>query len=187
MSGIKQEIIRKAKGLMQKSGFEGLEFHALAELAGIERASIYDHFSSKEELGVAVMEHSYQSFRGWTQTVEQLGPTEKVSAFFDLFLGFLRDDFRICPVSAATLEAPSLPVRVRVAVQRLIDFQYVWLDMIIADGQTVGEFPRTEPVAVLRNLIYSMAIVGQQTARLRQDESIFMEMKNRVLALLQSP
>lgn len=46
----KEEIINSAKTLLISKGYEALSMREVAKLAGIKAASIYNHFSSKDEI-----------------------------------------------------------------------------------------------------------------------------------------
>ncbi|TSD13485.1 hypothetical protein DP107_11685 [Haloglomus irregulare] len=50
VEGTRERILRAALSVLQERGYEGLSMAAIAEEAGIEKASIYHHYSNKDEL-----------------------------------------------------------------------------------------------------------------------------------------
>jgi AcrR family transcriptional regulator len=59
----RKQLVSIAMDLIAAKGFEGLRFQEVAKLAGINNATLFYHFSSKEELIQGVMEHLGEEFR----------------------------------------------------------------------------------------------------------------------------
>jgi AcrR family transcriptional regulator len=53
----RRQLVSIAMDLIAAKGFEGLRFQEVAQLAGINNATLFYHFSSKEELIMGVVEH----------------------------------------------------------------------------------------------------------------------------------
>jgi TetR/AcrR family transcriptional repressor of nem operon len=58
----RQRIIAKAAPLFNRRGFDGCSMQDISAATGLEKASLYSHFASKEELAVAAFDHA------WAQT-----------------------------------------------------------------------------------------------------------------------
>jgi TetR/AcrR family transcriptional regulator, transcriptional repressor for nem operon len=58
----RNRIIAKAAPLFNRKGFEGCSMQDIVEAVGLEKGSLYGHFSTKEELAVAAFEYA------WTET-----------------------------------------------------------------------------------------------------------------------
>ncbi|RDK11867.1 TetR/AcrR family transcriptional regulator [Cupriavidus lacunae] len=63
----REKLMRLAARAFGTQGYAATTMRGIADQAGIEAASIYYHFSSKEELLDAVMEHGAQSIFAHTQ------------------------------------------------------------------------------------------------------------------------
>lgn len=61
----RQNIVAKAAVLFNQRGFEGCSMQDIVEASGLEKGSIYGHFSSKEELALAAFDFA------WADTVQK--------------------------------------------------------------------------------------------------------------------
>ena len=59
------KIVAKAAVAFNKQGYEGCSMQDIVDAAGLEKGSIYGHFSSKEELALAAFDFA------WTETVQK--------------------------------------------------------------------------------------------------------------------
>jgi|SRR5579863_8899819 len=59
----RKQLVAIAMDLIAAKGFEGLRFQEVAQLAGINNATLAYHFAGKEELIMAVMQHLGEEFR----------------------------------------------------------------------------------------------------------------------------
>src|ERR1700734_465509 len=55
----RNRIIAKAAPLFNRKGFEGCSMQDIVEAVGLEKGSLYGHFSTKEELAVAAFEYAW--------------------------------------------------------------------------------------------------------------------------------
>lgn len=62
MSGKRQEIIEKTAALMKSRGYENTKINDIMEACQIGKGQFYYYFSSKHELGLAVVDHLFVSF-----------------------------------------------------------------------------------------------------------------------------
>jgi TetR/AcrR family transcriptional repressor of nem operon len=58
----RQRIIARAAPLFNRRGFQGCSMQDISAATGLEKASLYSHFASKEELAAAAFDHA------WAQT-----------------------------------------------------------------------------------------------------------------------
>lgn len=82
----KQQIIDAAYTLFYQSGFMRTGVDAIADTAGITKRTLYQHFSSKDELIEAVLEHQHQlaldRIRRWADCITGK-PDQMVMTIFD--------------------------------------------------------------------------------------------------------
>jgi TetR/AcrR family transcriptional regulator, transcriptional repressor for nem operon len=95
LEGTKIRALREAKNLLQTLGFNGFSFQQIADRIGIKKPSLYDHFKSKEELGISLIEEYHESFVKWIETISVFEPRDKVGALFEFrnVLPVVRNDF----------------------------------------------------------------------------------------------
>lgn len=67
----KEAILLAAKTIAQSQGYNGLNFRDLAQSVGIKAASIYYHFPSKADLGIAVAKRYGRTVRSRSKRSNQ--------------------------------------------------------------------------------------------------------------------
>ena len=77
-----QEILRVASQLLVERGYANLNMDDLADVVGISKPTLYQHFSSKEELVSQVVMHSYSVMEEQLATELTGTPLEKISRLF---------------------------------------------------------------------------------------------------------
>ncbi len=117
----RDRLIRAAAGLFHERGIRATGVDRVVEAAGLTKPTLYQHFASKEDLVVAVIE--YRS-ANWRQGLDdQVGaattPQRKLLAVFDFLEDFIGDPgFRGCALVNAAVEIPSPASPGRDAVRR---------------------------------------------------------------------
>ena len=77
----KEQVIRKAAELFKEKGYAAASMRDLAQLLGIEAASLYSHIKSKEEILQKICFRMANAFFKNLDSVEQdnLSPTDKLN------------------------------------------------------------------------------------------------------------
>ena len=60
----RKRIIERAAPLFNRKGFEGCSMQDIVKAVGLEKGSLYGHFSTKEELAVAAFEYAWSETSG---------------------------------------------------------------------------------------------------------------------------
>ena len=105
----RDELVRKALEIFYREGFHAAGMDLLAAETGISKTTMFKHFSSKEELILAVLRLRDQEFRNWLfRRMEQAGhPRAQLLAMFDaLSEWFSNPGFRSCMFIKAASEYP---------------------------------------------------------------------------------
>ena len=78
--GTRERILEVAEAFLGERGYNGTRLHHIAERVGVQKASLFHYFPSKEELYRAVLEHGVgDSERTITRALESRGtPLERV-------------------------------------------------------------------------------------------------------------
>ncbi|HEX4186631.1 MAG TPA: helix-turn-helix domain-containing protein [Solirubrobacteraceae bacterium] len=132
----RERILDASYELFSQRGIRAVGVNELIERADVATATLYRHFSSKDELALAFLDLREQR---WTKEFVEAGalarapdPEGQLLAIFDVFGGwFRRDDFEACSFINVLLEmGPSHPAgeasvwhleQIRAMVRRLAD------------------------------------------------------------------
>jgi AcrR family transcriptional regulator len=119
-SAVRDQIMDTASRLFYDQGYNNTGINQIIEEAGIAKASLYQHFKSKEDLLVEYLElagiRMYD--RLLTASEKQTGPKEKISAIFDeLALMTQRKGYNGCRFLNIISEIPTGNERVKEQVK----------------------------------------------------------------------
>jgi TetR/AcrR family transcriptional repressor of nem operon len=178
----RQRILLEAQDLVQRRGFFGLSLQELADRIPIRKPSLYAHFESKENLGVALVQEYQKQFKEFE--VAQIGCEPKVQ--IDHFLLRYQDYLnlgKVCPHSAFGLDGPNLPESIRAAYLELRSMELSWLVGVITEGQKKGVFlnpknPLTLAQALLQKMVgvqMMVRLTGQSQALTEASAEILQE------------
>ncbi|HEX2045543.1 MAG TPA: helix-turn-helix domain-containing protein [Gaiellaceae bacterium] len=108
-AGARERILASAYELFSRRGIRGVGIDEIVDRAGVAKATLYKHFRSKDELGLAFLERRERLWtRDWlaSEATRRGGtPEERLLAIFDVFDGwFRRDDFEACSFVNVLLE-----------------------------------------------------------------------------------
>lgn len=109
-SNPKQRLLKTASELFYRQGYNNTGINQVINEAEVAKASLYQHFGSKEALCVAYLKAKHIN---WFEELNQFistkqKPTEKILASFDfLEMTTKRDDFRGCSFLNILSEVPT--------------------------------------------------------------------------------
>ncbi|HQP31631.1 MAG TPA: TetR family transcriptional regulator C-terminal domain-containing protein [Deltaproteobacteria bacterium] len=106
-------IIREGARLIHKKGFNATGLSDIITAAGVPKGSFYFYFKSKEEFGLAVIDHYAEAITAMIQaSVEDAGrpPLHRLSAFMDGFASLFEKmgHTRGCPIGNLMQEMSDL-------------------------------------------------------------------------------
>lgn len=106
-----QQILDAARDLFIRDGFGGTSMDAVAKAAAVSKATIYAHFSSKEELFGAMM--SAECGRYWPELMEMEvpvgAPVEVLHALARRFMRFITGSYAISLLRIVAAESARIP------------------------------------------------------------------------------
>lgn len=167
--GTRKRILKEARGLLQRFGFNGFSFQHVADAVGIKKPSIYDHFESKEVLGNAVIAQYRDGFGAWTESVAELPAREQIRSLFEFLANFSRRHYKFCPIAMLTADLQTLPPSMRRAIFEFHERQLAWLTALIKKGIKEGEFRPRLTAEDAAEMVITISLGAQQVARLRKD------------------
>jgi AcrR family transcriptional regulator len=103
-------LIKIANELFYKNGFHATGIDTLLEVAGVAKMTLYNHFSSKEDLISKALEVKSKDVLNWLSTGldnHAVSERDKLFTIFDIYeQWFKSDDFLGCQFAKAAAEFP---------------------------------------------------------------------------------
>lgn len=167
----REAILLAARNIAQSQGYNGLNFRDLAAEVGIKPASIYYHFPSKADLGVAVAKRYWEDGAAALEVISQETPNARdaLHRFPEIFRRSLEADNRLCLGSFVGAETDNLPAEMTQEIQAFEQVNVAWLSKLLV-AANVCEPAESEARA---RAIFSAVAGAQLIARSRSDISLF--------------
>ncbi len=169
----KQQLLMATEELLLERGYNGFHFRALAEKLKIGRSTIYEYYSSKEEL---ILDYMHQMMREVLTECEEWvhePPLERLKGYLSVFMKYtqIHQMIQILPLMDRTRSPDMDP-----AIDRLFVYHrkiYSWIVEAINHAKNRGEIRQEIPTQLITALIFSSV----QLPRLMDgEESISGEM-----------
>ena len=152
----RSDIIQAAAQIIREKGYHGTSMQDIADEVRLQKASLYHHVTSKQDILFTILEQALDMLITDMQVVvaSDLGPEEKLRSAMHAYIGRLTEDADLATV--LLLEHRSLEERLRRQHNRRRDrYEGLWRNLI-QEGVKVGVF---RPVDVT---VASFAILGVQ-------------------------
>lgn len=93
-SARRDALLDSAAGVFARSGFNGASLEEIASAAGVSKALIYEHFDSKRELHIELVNRQAAEVFGRLEEAAQRGTTgeERLRLGIDAFLSFVEEN-----------------------------------------------------------------------------------------------
>jgi TetR/AcrR family transcriptional regulator, transcriptional repressor for nem operon len=152
----RQKIIETAAVLFNQRGFTGCSMGDIVAASGLEKGTLYGHFSTKEELALLAFDHA------WKDTSDKrLRNVETVSNAVDKLRLHIDNYVNTpsfpggCPLLNFAVDADDGNLALRTRVRKALKGWEDLLAKIVEDGQSAGEInPEVDPHSVA-NLVIS--------------------------------
>ena len=134
-----QRILDTAEQLAQVRGFNAFSYAHIAAELGITKASLHYHFSSKAELGQALVARYSDRFVRALAEIDGQPATApaKLAAYADLYADPLRSQ-RMCLCGMLAAESETLPRPITDALVAFFDANENWLEEVLEQGRAEG-------------------------------------------------
>ncbi len=110
------QILEAARELFLRDGFSATSMDAVAKLANVSKATVYAHFSSKEELFAAMMESECR--RTWPEIgsadIALLDPIPKLREVAERYIRFITSGYPVSLLRVVSAEAARNPALGRI-------------------------------------------------------------------------
>jgi AcrR family transcriptional regulator len=154
--GTRQRILEVTEEFLGERGYDGTRLHLIAQRVGIQKASLFHYFPSKEDLYRAVLDEGVgETEHTIAQVLEQEGePLEKIrsliGAYVDLVAAHPQRTKIFLRQSLGDAPDGTLPVA---GSERLLDA----VVRFVSDGQQARVFAPIDPVALVLSVIGMVA------------------------------
>lgn len=189
-----EEILLAAFEVLQEQGYSGLSIKCIADEAGLQKASIYHHYSDKDDLLLSFVEHILDKMESDLIRTADLAPKTQLEGIVDNLLSDDRDS-----TSAVGISPPSddlLSVFIQIRAQATHDTEYQeriaaiderheeHLAAIIQRGIDLGEFQDVDPNQVAMAL--STFILGSFSRRATRTQASLTPVHESIYSYLEN-
>ena len=140
----KEQILELATELIQTRGYTAFSYADLSAQLGITKASIHHHFSTKEDLGVAMARRYFEKVRETlTKAAKHDDPWERFDGYAGVVFGAFGPGDRICAAGSVQSEFNVVPESMRRKWCELIQYVVGWIAQVLEEGRRRGvmQFP----------------------------------------------
>ncbi|WP_213807276.1 TetR/AcrR family transcriptional regulator [Granulicella sp. dw_53] len=167
----RRKIIEKAALLFNKKGFDGISMQDVSEATGLEKGSLYTHFSSKEELAKEAM--AYASMTSFISSIENLekltSPVEKLKLHIRNVLS--KPNFPGgCPLTNIAIDADDGNTVMYAMAQESLKHWTSFLKQLIKEAQEMEEIQSSVNPEAFATLIISLLEGACLASRLQRSK-----------------
>ena len=179
----RERLIESTRALLWERGYVGTSPKSIQQSAGAGQGSMYHHFSGKEELARAAIDHTAKQMRAAVDA-QLSGPgtaLERISAY----LRRERDILKGCPIGRLTQdpEVMAAPV-LREPVEETFTWLRTRLATVVAEGIDAGELSPAIDAAATASAIVAVLQGGYVLARAADSTNPYEQAIEGILALL---
>ncbi len=177
----KTEALNLAKEYLQTLGFNGFSFQTIADSLGIKKASLHYYFSSKEDMGIALLEDYEEGHKTWAKKVQDLPSKVKLEKMVKGFCSLSAKHNMICPVGSFTSDFYSVSPKMKKKLQQFHFLIRDWLVETIEQGKKEGTIKKTIDSTLAADLFLTTLQGGVQVARIRGEQESLKKMLEALL------
>jgi len=148
-------IFAAAEALFSEQGYDAVSMNAIAERAGVSKANIFHHFSTKNALYLAVVKDACRETQTRVETIEKSHQSivERLSHFARSQLAFMLEHGQTTRLILREL-LKNGPEHGRDLAEQVFGQSFARLVSMIREGQNSGELrSETDPAAIAVMLI----------------------------------
>ena len=177
-SEIKQSIIETASSLFYRNGYNSTGINEIISETGIAKATLYNHFKSKEDVCLAYLQYKNSVFvkdiKAHCQSLT-VGKSQILGVFDFLQLFFLDRDFNGCWCIKTVSEIPKENQKIRSEIQRQKSQFILLISDLISNNLNNLTKDQTQSLSRKVYLMYESAVAE---SHLHQDDWPIKEMRS---------
>ncbi len=160
-SEVKNRIIKTASSLFYKNGYNATGINEIISVAGIAKATLYNHFKSKEDICLAYLHFKNTTFiediKAFT-TSKPKGKTQILAIFDFLELFFQDKDFNGCWCIKTVSEIPIDNERIRNEIQTQKNGFIQLISKLVTDNLENSSAEEIKSISRQIYLLYESAV-----------------------------
>ena len=172
----RDRILDEAERMFHLKGVYSTSISDLVEATGVQKGTIYHHFSDKQELAVSVVGRAGEEFLSFIRdSVTGKTPRERIYSFLEAAykkhekLGFVGG----CPFGNMALETSDTRPELATVVSEVFDDWAEILEREIREAQECGQIRDEFSSETLAHHVIAVLEGGIMQGRLRKDATIF--------------
>jgi AcrR family transcriptional regulator len=152
-------ILRAAKDVFLEKGYYETSIDEIATLVGVAKGTIYLHFSSKEELVIAIVKKSMETF---LQEIDLVTASEKTARakledlLLSMYTGLFSEEARFFNSLFNNVDLRRMMEEKKHAVRPLIDMLLAKVTVLLEEGKAAGEIDSSLPTSVLASSFFQL-------------------------------
>lgn len=156
-ANVKEQILTTSVQLLHSKGFNATSVQDITDAAGVPKGSFYNHFSSKEALGLEVVQRYIDGVGELAAVLKDrtLAPKQRLQQYYQgMIAGNAANDYHFgCMLGNFSTELSNQIPSMRSAVQDAFDGSTTLLTAVIAEGQQDGSISAATAAADLAGFV----------------------------------
>ena len=146
-------ILEEAARIFSEKGFHATSMQDIAEAVNLQKASLYYHFDSKQEILIALLDHALDLINTRLELVlaQSLSPDEKLRQAMVSYFQTIAENQSLAAVLLLEIRSLDPDLKARHATRRE-KFDRLWRDLI-SEGTQAGQFNNVDPALTGRALL----------------------------------
>jgi len=186
----KERIIRTATRLIHTRGYKNTSLDDIFAESGVNKGSFYFHFSSKDELVNAAIDHFFSGVeRRMVPLFDGPGtPLAKISAYFDGMAWLMERSGCTggCLLGNLTLEVSDWHDTLRNHLAACFDRMKGLVSDVIAEGQRTGEIRTDRPADDLATFVIALLEGALMLSRAKKDPGPLVTLSRDAVSFLKT-
>ncbi|MYM84614.1 TetR family transcriptional regulator [Duganella sp. FT50W] len=156
-ANVKEQILTTSVQLLHSKGFNATSVQDITDAAGVPKGSFYNHFASKEALGLEVVQRYIDGVGQVAAVLEDrtLRPTQRLQQFYDRMIASnTANDYHFgCMLGNFSTELSNQIPAMRTAMRDAFGGSTNLLAAVIAEGQQDGSIGADAPATDLAGFL----------------------------------
>lgn len=168
----RDKVVSETIDLVLKKGFSNTSISDIINYTGVKKGNLYFHFSSKEALGVAVLDAILAQSKIYLKDgLRGPSPLEKIANYLDsVYARHERKNFvGGCLVGNTAIEMGDLNPDFAAKVTEMFSYWQATLSRVLEEATEAGELDHPQPAAMLAKHIIAVIEGGIMMAKASKD------------------
>lgn len=175
----KTSILNLAEKLIRTKGYHAFSYHDISAPLNIKNAAVHYHFTTKADLGEAVIKRTIQSFKGKILLWKNSNPNEQLKRFMDIYQSSYERNL-VCLMGALGPAFDSLPSTMQTALTEASAQIRNWLENMLKEGKEDGHFHFNEKIAEKSDMIVTSLLSSLIVSKV-SNEDVFHSVREAIL------